>query len=151
MHVFTYIFQRLRSAHGVDFTHYKQITIRRRIEQRGGTRDVYRREGQTARGAGQVSRRSDGPLIAVPTIALTGRNAHPASAAYMLRSSPASTCTWICLPYRAQLVARAAQAFAAPSSTWTPFDRAVSHFWGCRLTDKWAADRPAPMWTSDRL
>ena len=29
-----YIFQRLRSAHGVDFTHYKRTTIRRRIERR---------------------------------------------------------------------------------------------------------------------
>ena len=28
------IFQRLRSAHGVDFTHYKRTTIRRRIERR---------------------------------------------------------------------------------------------------------------------
>ncbi len=28
------IFQKLRSAHGVDFTHYKQTTIRRRIERR---------------------------------------------------------------------------------------------------------------------
>ena len=32
--VLAYIFQRLRSAHGVDFTHYKRTTIRRRIERR---------------------------------------------------------------------------------------------------------------------
>ena len=104
----------------------------------------------TARGAGQVSRRSDGPLIAVPTITLTERNAHPASAVYAAKFSGKYVHA-ICLPYRAQLVARATQAFAAPSSTWTPFDRVVSHFLGCRHTDKWAADRPAPMWTSDRL
>ena len=30
----THIFQRLRSAHGVDFTHYKRTTIKRRIERR---------------------------------------------------------------------------------------------------------------------
>jgi len=30
----THIFQRLRSAHGVDFTHYKRTTIRRRLERR---------------------------------------------------------------------------------------------------------------------
>ena len=29
-----HIFQRLRSAHGVDFTHYKRTTIRRRLERR---------------------------------------------------------------------------------------------------------------------
>jgi two-component system CheB/CheR fusion protein len=32
--VLAHIFQRLRSAHGVDFTHYKRTTIRRRIERR---------------------------------------------------------------------------------------------------------------------
>jgi two-component system CheB/CheR fusion protein len=32
--VLAQIFQRLRSAHGVDFTHYKRTTIRRRIERR---------------------------------------------------------------------------------------------------------------------
>ena len=32
--VLTQIFQRLRAAHGVDFTHYKRTTIRRRIERR---------------------------------------------------------------------------------------------------------------------
>ena len=32
--VLAHIFQRLRSAHGVDFTHYKRPTIRRRIERR---------------------------------------------------------------------------------------------------------------------
>ncbi len=34
MRVLAHIFQRLRSAHGVDFTHYKRTTIRRRIERR---------------------------------------------------------------------------------------------------------------------
>ena len=32
--VLAHIFQRLRAAHGVDFTHYKRTTIRRRIERR---------------------------------------------------------------------------------------------------------------------
>ena len=99
---------------------------------------TYRREGQTARGAGQVSRRSDGPLIAVPTITLRERNAHPASAAYSCEFSGKYVHVNR-LPYWAQLVARAAQAFAAPSSTWTPFDRVV-------LTSGGAATR-----TSGRL
>src|SRR4029079_9724907 len=32
--VLAHIFQRLRAAHGVDFTHYKQTTIRRRPQRR---------------------------------------------------------------------------------------------------------------------
>jgi two-component system, chemotaxis family, CheB/CheR fusion protein len=32
--VLAYIFRKLRSAHGVDFTHYKRTTIRRRLERR---------------------------------------------------------------------------------------------------------------------
>jgi len=40
--VLAHIFHRLRSAHGVDFTHYKRTTIRRRIERRMMLRRIER-------------------------------------------------------------------------------------------------------------
>ena len=40
--ILAHIFQRLRSAHGVDFTHYKRTTIRRRIDRRMMLRRIER-------------------------------------------------------------------------------------------------------------
>jgi len=54
----TPVFQRLRSAHGVDFTHYKRTTIKRRIKRRMILRRIESLEEYTAlldRDAGEVA------------------------------------------------------------------------------------------------